>query len=304
MSGVTSTQLGAAAPGGGALVKRPKGAGYARRSPTGHRVARTVVLVLVLGYLILPLFAMLEFSTRGDVDPVTKAATRSLQSYAAIFSYPNLVEGITASLEIAALTVVGMLVLLVPTMVWTIVRVPRMRRVVEFLCLLPLAIPAIVIVVGIAPIYRFMGQHLGAFGASPLTLTFIDIILVLPYSYRAIDSSLRGIDTATLADAARSLGAGWPRTIFQVIVPNIRGGVLSAAVLGIALVLGEFTISSLLSFSTVQVVIYLLGKRDPFVSVAVSLLALVFASVLLFVISRFAPGAGSRAQRATEEPAA
>ena len=61
-----------------------------------------------------------------------------------------------------------------------------------------------------------MGQHLGAVGASPLTLTFIDIILVLPYSYRAIDSSLRSIDTATLADAARSLGAGWPRTIFQV----------------------------------------------------------------------------------------
>ena len=47
-------------------------------------------------------------------------------------------------------------------MVWTVVRVPRMRRVVEFLCLLPLAIPAIVIVVGIAPIYRFMGQNLGA----------------------------------------------------------------------------------------------------------------------------------------------
>ena len=99
-----------------------------------------------------------------------------------------------------------------------------MRRVVEFLCLLPLAIPAIVIVVGIAPIYRFMGQNLGAVGASPLTLALIDIILVLPFAYRAIDASLRSIDTATLADAARSLGAGWPRTIIQVIVPNIRGG--------------------------------------------------------------------------------
>ncbi|HEY5435897.1 MAG TPA: ABC transporter permease subunit [Candidatus Limnocylindrales bacterium] len=296
-------QLGAAAPGGGAMIARPNGAGRARRAPTGQRVARIVVLVVVLGYLILPLFAMLEFSTRGDVDPVTKAATRSLQSYAAIFSYPNLVDGIVASLEIAVLTVFGMLLLLVPTMVWTVVRVPRMRRVVEFLCLLPLAIPAIVIVVGIAPIYRFMGQHLGAFGASPLTLTFIDMILVLPYSYRAIDSSLRSVDTATLADAARSLGAGWPRTIFQVIVPNIRGGILSASVLAIALVLGEFTISSLLSFNTVQVVIYLLGKRDPFVSVAVSLLALVFVFVLLFVISRFAPGADRRAQRAAEEPA-
>jgi putative spermidine/putrescine transport system permease protein len=303
VSGVSGTQLGAAAPEGGALLSRPRGAGKRRGQPVGQRVARLAILLLILGWLILPLIAMLEFSTRGNVDPVTKAATRSLQNYAAIFSYPNLVDGIVVSLQISVLTVAGMLLLLVPTMVWTVVRVPRMRRVIEFLCLLPLAIPAIVIVVGIAPIYRFMGQHLGAVGASPLTLAFIDIILVLPYSYRAIDSSLRTIDTATLADAARSLGASWPRTIFQVIVPNIRGGILSASVLTIALVLGEFTISSLLSFSTVQVVIYLLGKRDPFVSVAVSLLALLFAFVLLFVISRFAPGADRRAQRATEEPA-
>jgi putative spermidine/putrescine transport system permease protein len=286
-----------------ALLQRPKGAGKARRAPRSQTLARAVVLVLVLGYLVVPLLAMLEFSTRGDFDKVSRTFGRSLQSFAAIFTYPNLVDGIVISLQIAALTVIGMLLLLVPTMVWTVVRVPRMRRVVEFLCLLPLAIPAIVIVVGIAPIYRFMGQNLGAFGASPLTLAFIDIILVLPYSYRAIDSSLRSIDSATLADASRSLGAGWPRTIFAVIVPNIRGGILSASVLAIALVLGEFTISSLLSFNTVQVVIYLLGKRDPFVSVAVSLLALVFAFVLLFVISRFAPGSDSRSQRAAEEPA-
>ena len=297
------SSLGAAAPGGGALVARPKGAGKGRRTPRSQRLVRVAVLVIVLGYLILPLFAMLEFSTRGDVDPVTRQATRSLQSYAAIFSYPNLVDGIVTSLQIAVLTVIGMLLLLVPTMVWTVVRVPRMRRVVEFLCLLPLAIPAIVIVVGIAPIYRWMGQNLGAVGGSALTLAFINIILVLPYSYRAIDAGLRAIDTATLSDAARSLGAGWPRTILQVIVPNIRGGILSASVLAIALVLGEFTIASLLSFNTLQVVIYLLGKRDPFVSVAVSLAALVFAFVLLFVISRLAPGANQRAQQAAEESA-
>ena len=302
MTASTPTSLGAAAAGGGAVIARPKGAGFGRRAPRRQRIARIAILVLVLGYLVLPLFAMLEFSTRGDVDPVTRAATRSLQSYAAIFSYPNLVDGILASLEISVLTVFGMLVLLVPTMVWTVIRVPRMRRVIEFLCLLPLAIPAIVIVVGIAPLYQFMGRYFGAFGASPLTLTFIDVILVLPYSYRAIDSSLRGIDSATLAEAARSLGASWPRTIFEVIVPNIRTGILSASVLGVALVLGEFTISSLLSFHTVQVEIYLLGKRDSLVSVAVSLLALVFAFVMLFLISRFAPGAGNRGQRTVEEP--
>jgi putative spermidine/putrescine transport system permease protein len=287
--------LSAAAPERGALLsKPPKGAGRKRRSPL-QLSARIAILVIVFGYLVLPLFAMLEFSTRGDYG------ARNLQNFAAILDYPDLVDGIVTSLEIAALTVLGMLVLLVPTMVWTVVRVPRMRRVVEFLCLLPLAIPAIVIVVGIAPIYQWMGQHLGVFGASPLTLAFIDIILVLPFAYRAIDSGLRTVDVATLADAARSLGAGWPRTILQVIVPNIRGGLLSASVLAIALVLGEFTISSLLSFHTLQVVIYLLGKRDPFVSVAVSLAALVFAFVLLYVITRFAPGAGERAQGAVEE---
>jgi putative spermidine/putrescine transport system permease protein len=241
---------------------------------------------------------MLEFSTRGNYG------SRTLDSYAAIFSNQDLIDAVTTSLEIAVLTVFGMLLLLVPTMVWTVVRVPGMRRVVEFLCLLPLAIPAIVIVVGIAPIYRWMGQNLGAVGASPLTLAFIDIILVLPFAYRAIDSSLRSIDVATLADAARSLGASWPRTILQVIVPNIRGGVLSASVLAIALVLGEYTISSLLAFNTLQVVIYLLGKQDPFIAVAVAFAALVFAFVLLIVITRFGSGRGYRSEIEVEESAA
>ena len=304
MSGSVNTQLGAAAPGGGALLARPKGAGRGRRSSRSQTIARYLILIFILGYLIVPLFASLEFATRGDFDKTTKTFGRSLASFAAIFTYPNLIDSIVASLQIAALTVFGMLLLLVPTMVWTIVRVPRMRRVVEFLCQLPLAIPAIVIVVGVGPIYRWIGQNLGAVGASPLTLALIDIILVLPYSYRALDSSLRGIDTGTLSDASRSLGAGWPRTILQVIVPNIRGGILSASVLAIALVLGEFTISSLLSFNTVQVVIFLLGHRDAYVAVAVSLTALFFAFALLFAIARFAPGAASRAQRVVEEPAA
>jgi putative spermidine/putrescine transport system permease protein len=296
MTATPGGPLSAAAPQGGALVA-PRQGGGGQRGSRLQLTARIAILVIVLGYLILPLFAMLEFSTRGPFG------TRSLDAYAAIFEDQNVIDGVTTSLQIAVLTVLGMLVLLVPTMIWTVVRVPRMRRVVEFLCLLPLAIPAIVIVVGIAPIYRWMGQNLGAVGASPLTLALINIILVLPFAYRAIDASLRSIDTATLADAARSLGASWPRTIVQVIMPNIRGGILSASVLGIALVLGEYTISSLLAFNTLQVVIYLLGKQDPFISVAVSLAALIFAFVLLIAITRFAGGPDRRVQRAVEEPA-
>jgi putative spermidine/putrescine transport system permease protein len=288
---------GAAEPHGGALLAprpvRPKGGGRGRRRSPLQRAARIAVLVLVLGYLVLPLIAMLEFATRGDYN------TRTLDNFLAMFSNEDLFEGIVTTLQIAVLTVLGMLLLLVPTMTWAMLRVPRMVRVIEFLCLLPLAIPAIVIVVGIAPIYRVLSQ---VFGGSALTLAFINIILVLPYAYRAIDGGLRSIDVATLSDAARSLGAGWPRTILQVIVPNTRGGIMSASVLAIALVLGEFTISSLLAFDTLQVVINLIGKRNAFVSVAVSLAALVFAFVLLLAISRLAPGTRGR-QPAEEEPA-
>ena len=294
MTFTPSAPLGAAAPDT-PLAVPPKRGGRVRRRSRFHNASRVAILLVILGYLILPLVAMLEFSTRGDYG------SRSLDSFAAILSYPDLVDGITTSLEIAVFTVLGMLILLVPTMIWTVVRTPRMRRVVEFLCLLPLAIPAIVIVVGIAPIYQWMGQHLGPMGGSPLTLALINIILVLPFAYRAIDAGLRGVDVATLADAARSLGAGWPRAILQVIFPNIRSGVLAASVLAVALVLGEYTISSLLSFNTLQVVIYGLGKRDAYVSVAVSLAALVFAFVLLIIIARFAPGARSRAESGTEE---
>jgi putative spermidine/putrescine transport system permease protein len=294
MTAPESAFVGAAGPEGGANLARPKGAGRRPRS-RGQLGARIAILLIVFGYLLLPLFAMVEFSTRGDYG------SRSLGSFAAILDYPDLIDGIVTSLQIAVLTVFGMLLLLVPTMVWTVVRIPRMRRVIEFLCLLPLAIPAIVLVVGIAPIYRWMGQHLGGVGGSPLTLAFIDIILVLPFAYRAIDSGVRTVDIATLSDAARSLGAGWPRTIVQIIVPNIRGGILAASVLAVALVLGEYTISSLLSFSTLQVVIFQLGKRDAYVAVAVSLSALIFAFVLLYIIARFAPGAGGSVQRAPEE---
>ena len=60
---------------------------------------------------------------------------------------------IITSLLLAVFTVLLMLVLLVPTMIWVRLRVPRAERLVEFLCLLPLTIPALVIVVGLPNVY-------------------------------------------------------------------------------------------------------------------------------------------------------
>jgi putative spermidine/putrescine transport system permease protein len=180
------------------------------------------------------------------------------------------------------LTVLLTLVLLVPTVIWVRLRLPRLRRVVEFACLLPLTIPAIVLVVGLAPVYAWVTYFLGG---SSLTLTFAYTILALPFAYRAIDAGLSAIDVRTLSEAARSLGANWATVMWRVVLPNIRSAVLSAAFLTVAAVLGEFTIASLLIRSNLQVQINFLGKSNAQVSIAASFAALVIAFVMLLLLS-------------------
>ena len=175
-----------------------------------------------------------------------------------------------------------MLLVLVPTMIWVRLRAPWAKGMVEFLCLLPLTIPALVIVVGLRNVYLWVTYFLGE---SALTLTFVYVVLVLPFAYRAIDAALSSIDLQTLAEAARSLGAGWPTTILRVVVPNIWSGILSAAFISIAVVLGEYTIASLSGYQTLQVQIVQIGKTDGPTSVAASLAVLLFGFVLLLILS-------------------
>jgi putative spermidine/putrescine transport system permease protein len=239
-------------------------------------LARGLLLLPFAVFFLVPLLAMLDFSTR------VRAGGRTGRAWAALLEDDQVREAIVNSLLLALFTVVLMVVLLVPTMIWVRLRVPAASRLVEFLCLLPLAIPALVIVVGISGVYAWVTYF---FGDSALTLTFAYVVLVLPYAYRAIDASLASVDAVTLAEAARSLGAGWFTVIVRVIVPNIWTGVLSAAFISVALVLGGYVFASLLNFDTLPVVVAQLGDNDAAVSVAASLAALVFAFVLLLLLS-------------------
>ena len=268
-------------------------AAVSARTGRGGRIGRRVVLVVLGFYFLLPLVAMLDFSTRGV------GGSRDLTAWRAIGDDEQLLQAILVSVELAVLTALLMLVLLVPTMTWVHLRLPKMKRLVEALCILPLVIPAIVLVVGIASLYSWVTYFLGD---SALTLTFVYAVLVLPYAYRAIESGLTAVDLRTLSEAARSLGASWATVMLRVVLPNVRGAVLSAALLSVALVLGEYTIASLLNFTTLQVDIALLGKRNAAVSIAVALAALVFAFVLLLALSLVA--GRKRTARVTEPLAA
>lgn len=181
--------------------------GFQRSRWIKLQVFRYTVFTLSAVFFLVPLYAMFEFSTRGV------NGERTLQYWQSIFQYPDLIDwnfgpaptaAIDASLELALITSVVMLVLLVPTMVWVRLKLPGLSRIVEFICLLPLTIPAIVLVVGLFPMYIWLGTN---FSDSILTLGFAYVVLVLPYCYRALDAGLGGIDVKTLSEAARSLGA-------------------------------------------------------------------------------------------------
>ena len=238
---------------------------------------RWVVLVVVGGLMLVPLFSMFKYSVQ-----VTPQNKERWDSWKAIGTNDQLRTAIVTSLKLAALTVVGMLVLLLPTMIWIRLKVPWAQRPVEFLCLLPLTIPAIVLVVGLDNVMSWV-RYLTTSG--PLARTFPYIVLVLPYCYRALDAGLAAIDVNTLAEAGRSLGASWYTVIVKVIVPNMRSAILSAAFLAVAVVLGEFTLASLFFYDNMQVVIALLGLQNSNISVATSRAALMFGFVLLFGIS-------------------
>ena len=158
--------------------------GAGRRASTGRRrrrqtVFRTIVLLSFAAFFLLPLGAMVAFSFRGTVP-----GTHSLNAWTQIVDDPDAAERdrdhARARGDHAA---VVMLVLLVPTMIWVHLRVPRLSRVIEFLCLLPLTVPAIVLVVGLAPIYRQIRIYVSL---SALMLFGIYVVLALPYAYRAL----------------------------------------------------------------------------------------------------------------------
>ncbi|HEY7429299.1 MAG TPA: ABC transporter permease subunit [Streptosporangiaceae bacterium] len=260
-----------------------------RRERPGRRrrrlnIFRYVVFTIFGIFFALPLLALLRMS----LEPQAGSGGLSIAGWKQIVSYsvvgtPSLISRVVVTLELAIITGAVVLVLLVPTMIWVKLRVQWISRTVEFLCLLPLTIPAIVLVVGLVPIYNWIEQR----NVSPLMLFWVYVILALPYAYRALAAGLDAVDAKTLSEAARSLGANWFTVIFRVIAPNMRQGILNALLLSSALVLGEFTIAYLLLYVNLQVELYSISRNTPNASVlfSTSFAALLFAFVLLMILS-------------------
>jgi putative spermidine/putrescine transport system permease protein len=260
----------------GAQARGPRGMQAGRRRRLN--LFRYLVFTVFGLFIMLPLIAMVRFSLEGK-----KLGTWSAVAWQQITSYPGLLSAIEITLELAVITCLVVFVLLVPTMIWIRLRVQWISRTFEFLCLLPLTIPAIVLVVGLGPVYNKI-EH---YNLSALQLTWIYVILALPYAYRALASGLNAIDVTTLSEAARSLGSSWFTVMFRVIAPNMWQAILNALLLSSALVLGEFTIAEILNYINLQVALFNISRDTTNAGVlfSTSSAALLFAFGLLLILS-------------------
>jgi putative spermidine/putrescine transport system permease protein len=225
---------------------------------------RAVILLIAAAYFLIPLYSALRFA--------------GFRAFTQVTSYPSFGSAFLLSLRLAAIATVLTLVLMVPTTVYVYLRLPRIRRLLEAITILPIVIPPIVLIIGVLKLAP--GFLLG----TPNLLGLEYVVLAMPFAYRSLDAGLRSFDVRTLVEASNSLGAGWPTTLWRVVIPNLRTAMLSATVLTVALVLGEYTMASLDNFQTFPVWIVDFEQNSGPVSVAASLLALFVTWLLLMLI--------------------
>jgi putative spermidine/putrescine transport system permease protein len=242
-----------------------------------NRLWSWAALIFGLTYFILPLIGMTVFSLK------MRRGEYSFDAYAKVLADPKFQETFTYSTVMALFTIVFGVLLVVPTAYWVRLKLPQARPFVEFVTLLPLVIPAIVLVFGYIRLFNTSSwlPLTGTAMGTNLLLMFGYATLALPYMYRAVDTGLRTIDVATLTEAAQSLGAGWITILARVILPNVLVAVLSGAFLTFAIVIGEFTMAALLNRPAFGPYMQLLGANRAYEPAALAVIAFVITWVCM-----------------------
>lgn len=192
----------------------------------------------------------------------------------------------------AIFTIIVSLVLIVPTAFWVHLRLPSFKPVLDFITLVPFVIPAIVLVYGLIRTYSSSINLV----SSPGLLVAAYVVLSFPYVYRAVDTGLRAMDVRTLTEAAQSLGAGWPTIIIRVIFPNLRVALLSGAFLTFAIVIGEYTLASMLNWPAFGPYMVLLGLNQAYEPAAVAIISFGLTWASLGMMQLLGRGAGGQGQ--------
>ena len=201
--------------------------------------AQLAFTLLVAAFMIVPaILSMLAGVTANYFRGIRSGLT--LQWLSQVWDlYP---DTILRSFVIAISTLVVTVVIGLPAAYAMHRHSGRLSRTVEEIVTLPLAIPGLAIALGLLITYGGFGD----FRRSWLFILVGHVIFTLPFMVRSIMAVLAAVNVNLLDEGAASLGASPWRRFRDVIVPNVKPGILAGALMVVTLSLGEFNLTWML----------------------------------------------------------
>ncbi|WP_036665586.1 ABC transporter permease [Paludibacterium yongneupense] len=246
---------------------------------------RLVVAALV-ALLAVPVLATLAYSLAGNWGATILPDSFSVRWYLQLWHDPRFLSAFGHSLLISVATLLLSTLVIVPAVFVVFYRFPALDRTMNLLILLPFAVPPVVSSVGLLQLY--------ADGPLPLVGTPWILIgcyftIALPFMYRTLADSLRGMNLHDLMDAAHLLGASTPRAFLLVVAPNLRTGLMASLFLSFSFLLGEFVFANILvgtRYETLQVYLYSVRMTSGHFTSAIVMSYFVFTLVLTWFATR------------------
>lgn len=195
--------------------------------------------ILCCGFLIIPVFqSILAGITVNYIQGLESGLTlRWIWEMWDLYA-----ETIFRSLNIASLCLILSILIGVPASYFLARHQNRLTRVLEELLVLPLAVPGLAIALGILVNYGGLTH----FRQSIFFILAGHVLFTLPFMVRSVTAVLAMIDLKELEEGAASLGAGFRRRFFGVVLPQAMPGILTGALMVFTLSVGEFNLTWML----------------------------------------------------------
>jgi spermidine/putrescine transport system permease protein len=240
-----------------------------------RRNAISVYAALAVAYMLVPIAVIAVFSfndPEGKFNFTWRAFT--LDSWENAFAVTDLNDAMLTSLELAALTTAVALVL--GTLIALALVRHRFfgRRTANFLIVIPMATPEVVIGAALLSMFLIYGIELGF-----VTLLIAHVMFSISFVAIVVRSRLIGFDRS-LEEAARDLGATPLTTFRTVTLPLLMPGLVGGGLLAFALSIDDFVISNFNSGTTVTFPLWVYGAAQRGIPVQVYVIA-----TMLFVVT-------------------
>lgn len=240
-----------------------------------------VYLGIVLAFFYLPILYVVLFSF-NDSKSLTNFSGFSLRWYEKMFSDTTMLESIYYTVIIAVIATV------VSTIVGTIASIglSKSNRVIKEIVTqvnnLPMLNPDIVTAIGFMLFYSTLNIKTGF-----MTVLIAHIVFCIPYVMLSIGPKLRQLDD-NLAEAALDLGCTPFQALYKVIIPQIKEGIISGALVAFTMSFDDFVISYFTmgpGINNISTYVYSASKRvNPSIN-SLSTIIVVVISVVLIVMN-------------------